>query len=260
MNNIALDLGIIKIHWYSLTMLTAMVVGGILFINECKKKSINKEIIENMLFYTIIFGILGARIYYVIFNLSYYLSNPIEIIEIWNGGLAIHGGLIGGVLTILYHCKKHNISFLSILDNASFPVIISQAIGRWGNFFNQEAHGPVTTFATLKSLYIPDFIIKGMKIGGLYYHPTFYYECIWNILGFIVLITINKYKKNLKKGTLTGIYLMWYSSARFFIESLRTDSLMLFNLKIAQIVSIILFLIGVYLVFIRKDKKQSKEE
>ena len=188
MNNIALDLGFIKIHWYSLTMLTAIIVGSLIFYKQSKEEELNNNFLENMIFYTIIFGILGARIYYVIFNLNYYLDNIKEIFMIWHGGLAIHGALIGGVLTIIYHCKKYKVNILKILDMAAPAVIIAQAIGRWGNFFNKEAHGMATTISTLKNLHIPNFIIKGMNIDGIYYHPTFYYEFLWNILGFIILI------------------------------------------------------------------------
>lgn len=179
---------------------------------------------------------------------------------VWHGGLAIHGGLIGGSIALIYKCRKEKISFLKIMDMAAPAVIIAQAIGRWGNFFNSEAHGPATTLNALQSLYIPDFIIKGMKINGTYFHPTFYYECIWNIIGFIILILIRKYKKQKKDGMLLGIYLMWYSFARFFIEGLRTDSLMFFNIKIAQVVSIILFALGIYLTFLKKDSKKVKNK
>ncbi len=254
-----IDLGFVKIYYYSITILLAVLIGGFLFFKEAKKQNIKKEDIEDILFITLIFGFLGARLYYVLFNLKYYLSNPLEILMVWHGGLAIHGGIILGAIALIYKCKKKNISFLKVLDIAAPSVIIAQAIGRWGNFFNQEAHGPATTLSNLKNLHIPNFIIKGMKIDKVYYHPTFLYESLWNILGFILIILIRKYKKPKKEGVLIGIYFMWYSLARFFIESLRTDSLMFFNLKVAQLVSILLFLLGAYLVFIRKDKKSIKK-
>jgi phosphatidylglycerol:prolipoprotein diacylglycerol transferase len=124
-------------------------------------------------------------------------------------------------------------------------VIIAQAIGRWGNFFNSEAHGPITTLAKLKDMYIPDFVINGMFIDGQYYIPTFYYESLWCIFGFVIMI-ICRYKwNNMKVGQMTGLYLFWYGVGRFFIESLRTDSLMFLNLKIAQLVSIIFIILGI---------------
>ncbi len=256
MNPVLIDLGFIQIYWYSLTMLIAILTGSYLFYRQLKKQNFSDDFIINLLFYAIIFGIIGARVYYVIFNLSYYIEYPIEIFEVWNGGLAIHGAILGGFLFLLYYCKKHSINLLKITDCAAVSVIISQAIGRWGNFFNQEAHGGITTLANLKKQLIPNFIIKGMNINNNYYIPTFYYESIWNILGFIFLIIIKKYYKKLKIGQLTGIYFMWYSLGRFFIESMRTDSLMLGNIRMAMLISILLFIIGAVLVFYkRKDTR-----
>lgn len=258
MNPIAIDLGIIQIHWYSITMLTAILLGAYLFIKEAKKNNLNEEYVNNLLFYGIIFGILGARLYYVLFNLDYYLQRPIEILEIWNGGLAIHGSLIAGGIWFIYYSKKNNVNPLKVLDMAAPYVILGQAIGRWGNFFNGEAHGLVTTRLALEKLYIPKFVIEGMNINGFYYVPTFYYEFLWNLLGFIVLIIIKK-KCKLKPGKLTGIYFIWYSFARFFIEGMRTDSLMLGNLRIAQLISILLFILGwIMLLWKSKDSRVNR--
>lgn len=257
MNPVFIDLGFIEIYWYSITMLLAIVLGSILFYNTLRKKNVSEIDITNMLFYAILFGILGARIYYCIFNLDYYLKYPIEILEVWNGGLAIHGAILGGFLAILIYSKKHKINILKITDAASFSLIIAQAIGRWGNFFNGEAHGGVTTLENLKSLFIPNFIIKGMYIEGNYYLPTFYFEFIWNVLGFIVLYLTYKKYKNLKQGMLTGMYLMWYSFGRFFIEGLRTDSLMISNISLVILIG--LFILGVlYMLYKRLNKINKK--
>lgn len=256
MNPIFLDFGSFKIYWYSITMLAAILVGTILFYKEAKKQKYTDDFLTNLLFYGIIFGIIGARLYFVLFNLEYYLSHPIEILEVWNGGLAIHGAIIGGGAWFIYYSLKHKINPLKVLDIAAVSIIIAQAIGRWGNFFNGEAHGIITTRRALESMYIPEFIIKGMYINGNYYIPTFYYEFLWNLLGFIVLLIIRKKAKKLKAGQLTGIYFMWYSFARFFIEGMRTDSLMLGSLRIAQVVSILLFIGGAILIFYpRKDTR-----
>ena len=236
---------------------------AILLINlESKKRNINKDFITNTIFYTFIFGLIGARLYYVLFNLDYFMSNPIEILQVWNGGLAIHGGIIFGVITIAIYCKKYKVNTLKILDICAPGLIIAQSIGRWGNFFNQEAHGAVTTLQHLQKLHIPDFIIRGMYINGSYYQPTFLYESLWTLLGFIILMLIRKLYKNLKTGQLTGIYLIWYSIGRFVIESFRTDSLMLGSFKIARIVSIILFAIGIVLIFVisKKQKRYRQNE
>jgi phosphatidylglycerol:prolipoprotein diacylglycerol transferase len=138
---------------------------------------------------------------------------------------------------------------------AAPSLILGQAIGRWGNFFNSEAHGGATTLIALRSKHIPDFIINGMYINGVYYEPTFFYESLWCFLGFIVLLIVRHYKY-LKVGQLSGIYFMWYGVGRFFIEAMRTDSLMLGGFKVAQLVSLVLFIIGLALVMImgRKSK------
>ena len=223
MNKILFDLGIIQIKWYSLFIFIAMLVASILIYREARRKKIDDDTLFNMLFYGIIIGILGARLYYVLFNLNYYLKYPLEILMIWNGGLAIHGGLLAGLLFMAYYSKKHKINILGILDILVVGVIIAQSIGRWGNFFNQEAYGGIISLSTLKSMHLPQFIINGMYIDGDYRTPTFLYESFSSLLCFIVLILLRKTKK-IHTGQLTGIYLSWYGIERFFIEGLRTDS------------------------------------
>lgn len=259
MNPVMVDLGIIKIYYYSVMILIGMVIGIFLIYKALTKKGFSEDFITDLMFYTIIFGILGARIYYVLFNLPYYSKNILEIFEIWNGGLAIHGGIIGGLLWIVYYCKKKNVNILKITDVLCVSLILAQAIGRWGNFFNGEAHGAVTTLEHLQSLGIPKFIINGMYINGNYYLPTFYFEFLLDIGLFIILILVRKYVKNPKNGLLTGLYFSIYSIGRFFIEGLRTDSLMLGNLRIARVISIILFLIGLFLIFYKqKDTRTNR--
>ena len=249
MNNILLKLGFIKIYWYSFLIFSGAAIGGFLAIKEAKKRGIPKDIMLNYFFYLLIFGIIGARIYYVIFNFEPYRNNLIDILKVWEGGLAIHGGIIGGLLLTLIFSKKYKINFFKFTDIAVVSLIIAQAIGRWGNFFNQEAYGPVTTLENLKNMHIPSFIIDNMFIMGSYHEPTFFYESIWCVAGFIFLLLIRNYKK-LHISNLTSFYLIWYGIGRFYIESLRTDSLMLNNLKVAQIISIIGIIIGITLLII----------
>ena len=250
-----IDLGIISIHWYSILLFIAILIGSNLAIKEAKKHGFEEDFMVNLLFLTVIIGIVGARIYYVIFNFDYYQNNLLEIFKVWNGGLAIHGGIIAGVITVIFLAKKYHLNFLKLLDMAAPSLILAQAIGRWGNFFNNEAHGIATTYTNLKNLFVPEFIINGMNIGGIYYLPTFYFESLWCLLGFIVLILIRKYKY-IKIGTTTCIYLMWYSIGRFFIEAWRTDSLMLGGFKVAQIISVILFIAGLaYLIYLSRKGK-----
>lgn len=260
MNRIAIDLGFIKIYWYSIMIILGAIVAIFLIKKEAKKRKINESFIVNLIFYAFIFGLIGARLYYVIFNIDYFSHNIVEIFKVWNGGLAIHGGILLGGLTIIIYCKKYNVNLLKILDICVIGVIIAQAIGRWGNFFNQEAYGMATTLNHLKDLRLPNFIIEGMNINGVYYQPTFLYESLWNIVGFVLLIIIRKFYKNLKTGQLTGIYLMWYSVGRCIIEYFRSDSLMLNNFKVAQIMSVILFIIGFILVFVISGKQKHYRE
>lgn len=253
MNRVALDLGFIQIYWYSICIFLGVLFGIIIAYLEVKKKKIPEDFFFNLIFYALITGFIGARLYYVAFNLEYYLANPLEILEVWNGGLAIHGGILSSCIFIIFYCKKHKQKTLRTLDILVVGLILGQAIGRWGNFFNQEAFGQLTTKVALENMMIPDFIINGMYINGAYYQPTFLYESIWNFLGFIILLIARRSKK-LRNGQLTCIYLMWYSIGRFIVEGFRSDSLMLGGLKMAQLVSIVLFVVGLFLFIILKKR------
>lgn len=244
MNPIALQIGPFSIKWYSLMILLGVIVGISLLLKEGKKYNYPKDFLFNLCFWAIIFGFIGARIYYVLFNFDIYKNDPISIFKIWEGGLAIHGGLIAGFITMYLYCKKYNVRLLKITDMAVPGILLAQSIGRWGNFFNMEAHGGAVLRSTLESFHIPEFIINGMNINGVYYHPTFFYESLWCLLGFIILVLLKHYKY-LKVGSLTFSYLCFYSVGRFVIEALRTDSLMIGGFKVAQILSIILFIIGI---------------
>lgn len=257
MNPVLLDLGFIKIYWYSIMILLGIFIGGSLIIKESKRFKIPEDYIVNMILYTIIFGIIGARLYYVIFNWDYYGTNIIDIFKVWEGGLAIHGGILFGLITIIIYTKKYNVKTLRMLDIIVVGLIIGQAIGRWGNFFNGEAHGAATTLEFLNSLHLPKFIINGMHINGVYYHPTFLYESLWNLIGFIVLLLFRKRYYN-KIGQTTGLYLIWYGIGRFFIEGMRTDSLMFGSFRMAQIISILFVIIGLIIIIIKS--KGSKLE
>ena len=258
MNRVAFNIFGFNVYYYSLCILLGVIIAYILITREGKKQGLPKEFISDLIFYTLIIGILGARVYYCVFNLDYYLANPSEILKIYNGGLAIHGGVIAGLIFVYFYTKKKNISFIKILDIVAPAVIIAQSFGRWGNFFNQEAHGGITTYQNLKNMHIPEFIINGMHIEGKYYYPTFFFESIWCLIGFIILMIARK-NKNLRKGFQIGFYFIWYGIGRFFIEALRTDSLMFFGLKIAQIVSLIGIIIGIIIIVTNRNKKYYNE-
>lgn len=258
MNPILISIGPIDIYWYSFILLIAFSLGFFLLLKMGEKQGIKKEFIYDYACYLIPICLIGARLYYVLFELDYYLNDLLAIFRVWEGGLAIHGGIIAGTLFTFFYTKKNKVNFFKLTDILVICLIIGQILGRWGNFFNGEAYGPETTLAFLKSIYLPNFIIEGMHINGSYYHPTFLYESLWNVIGLIILLIAKKYTK--KEGTLTSLYLIYYGIGRFMIESLRQDSLMLGSLKIAQIVSIFMILFGIIIfIFFRKEKEYEKK-
>lgn len=258
MDRVALDLGFIQIYWYSIFIFVALLVACTVIYKEAKKRGIDEDTLINMTFGTVIFGIIGARLYYVLFNLPYYSKNIVEIFEIWNGGLAIHGGIIFGLLSIIVFCKKRKMNVMRMLDIIVVGLIIGQAIGRWGNFFNSEAYGAITTLEKLQSQGIPQFIIDGMYILGEYRQPTFFYESVGCVFGFLAMLII-RCGKYLKRGNLTAFYLVWYGILRFLVEGLRSDSLMLGPIKMAQAVSLLFVLIGM-IIFIINLKRSKGDE
>lgn len=257
MDGILVDLGFVQIYWYSVMLFVGFLLGGYLLLREAKRFKIDEEFVVNLFFYTIPISIIGARLYYVAFNWEMYADNIIDIFKVWEGGLAIHGGILFGLLFVIIYTHKYGYSIIRMMDMASVGLIVGQIIGRWGNFFNQEAHGPATTLETLKSYHLPNFIIEGMNINGTYYHPTFLYESLWNLVGLIIMLIIRRTKK-IKLGQVTGFYMIWYGVGRYFIESLRTDSLMYGDFKVAQLISIAFVIIG--LVLVLKNAFNSKFE
>ena len=248
-----------EVRWYSVLILLAVSISFLLIDLESRKFQIKREFLFNMMFWTIVLGILGARLYYVLFNLSYYLDNLSEIYKIWNGGLAIHGGMIFGLITILIYCHKYQVNTKKILDICAPAVLISQAIGRWGNFFNQEAFGSAVNYHTLVNMkIIPQFVIDNMLIEGQYHLPMFYFESLLCFIGFILLLFLRR-RKYIKNGQVFAIYLIWYGLVRFFIEIFRMDSLMIGTFKMAQIVSVIMVLIGLYIMIVQYRKPKLDE-
>lgn len=246
MNPIMFKIGGIGIRWYSVLILISFVIGYFLVLRRARKQGISGTYITDLSFYLIVACIIGARLYYCLFNIDYYKDNLIEVLKIWEGGLAIHGGIIAGLIVLIVYTKKYNIGFLRLTDIIAPALALGQAIGRWGNFFNGEAYGPATTMYELKRLHIPNFIIDGMYIDGTYHHPTFLYESLACLLIFIVIMIIRN-NKLIKDGQVTGIYFIMYGLARFFIEPLRQDSLFLGTMKAAQLISVIMFIVGAIL-------------
>lgn len=264
LNPVAISLGpFINIHWYGIILGTAVLVGLLLAIREGKRHGYDPDLFLDLALYGVPAAIIGARLYYVIFEWSYYSQHPEKIIAVWEGGLAIHGALIGSILAGYFFTKKRKLPFWKLADIAAPSIIIGQVIGRWGNFMNQEAHGGVVSREFLESLHLPEFIINQMYIynpipggdlaaGFYYHHPTFLYESLWNLVGFGLLLALRRV--NLRRGELFFTYFIWYSIGRFFVEGLRTDSLMLTDtLRIAQVMSILL-IIGAVLAIIYRRK------
>lgn len=253
MNPVAFEVFGIEIRWYGLIISMGVLAAMMLIYILTKKKNLNYDIIIDAFLITFPISIIGARLYYVAFEYENYHSFA-DIINIRNGGMAIHGGVIAALLSGYIFAKYKKINFFKYVDVIMPGVILAQAIGRWGNFMNQEAHGgPVSKEFISK---FPEFIQNGMLINGTYYHPTFLYESIWNLLVCLILVYILLKKKESKDGVILGGYLVLYSIGRFFIEGLRTDSLMFMGLRTAQVVSIIGVILGIALIiFVSKKNK-----
>ncbi|EAF5294769.1 prolipoprotein diacylglyceryl transferase [Listeria monocytogenes] len=249
---VAIQIGSISVKWYGVIIASAVVIALLLALSEANKRKMDKEIIVDLLIWAIPISIISARIYYVIFEWDFYKNNLGEIVKIWHGGIAIYGALIGAVLTAIIFSRIKKISFWQLADVVAPSLIIAQAIGRWGNFMNQEAHGAETTRSFLESLHLPDFIINQMYIDGAYYQPTFLYESLWNVLGFVILLIIRRTK--IRRGELFLGYVIWYSFGRFFIEGIRTDSLMWGDFRVSQALSLLLIVLSIGIIIYRRLK------
>ncbi|MFM2060873.1 MAG: hypothetical protein RLZZ507_543 [Cyanobacteriota bacterium] len=237
---IIFELGPVVIRWYGLLIASAVLIGVSLSQYLAKRRHVNPELISDLSIWLVIGAIPAARLYYVLFQWPEYSQHPERIIAIWQGGIAIHGAIIGGVAAALIFAKLKKMSFWQLADLVAPSLILGQAIGRWGNFFNSEAFGRPTDLPW--KLYIPPDRRPPSLVNFEYFHPTFLYESLWNLMVFALLLTLFfralSGKPRLKVGTLFLVYWVAYSLGRFWIEGLRTDSLMLGPLRIAQMVSL----------------------
>lgn len=241
-DRVAFSIGPFTVYWYGVIIGLAMLLAITLAAREGRQRGLKEDAISDLTMWVIPIGLIGARIYYVLFEWAYYSQNPAEIIAIWQGGIAIYGGLIAGGLTVYWYTKNKKLPLALMLDVLAPYVLLAQSIGRWGNFINQEAHGGAVSRAFLENLFLPQFIIDQMQINGVYYHPTFLYESLWSLLGFIVIIALRNRQGLLRQGEVALSYVIWYSAGRFFIEGLRTDSLMIGDfLRVSQGLSLLLF-------------------
>ncbi len=252
---VAFSFGPITVRWYGLLIASALLIGAVGGCYGCRRAGIDEDDFLTIFMAMAVTAIIGARAYYVIFNLPYYLKYPGEIIAVWHGGLAVHGGLIAGILTMWAGCNYYKIRFWQLADILAPLMILGQAIGRWGNYFNQEAYGYAVDKADVP---------WAMWIDGAYRHPTFLYESIWNLLVFFFLLWLGK-QLFTREGDVGLSYLMLYSVGRCFIEGFRTDSLMLGPLRMAQVVSLSLFIGAALVLWYRRKNgmaplKNTKKE
>ncbi|HFI0451599.1 TPA: prolipoprotein diacylglyceryl transferase [Streptococcus suis] len=250
MDPIAIRLGPLEIRWYAICILLGLVLGVYLATKEAPRKKILQDDILDFILLAFPLSIIGARIYYVAFSWIEYKDNLLSVFAIWNGGIAIYGGLITGAIVLYFFTRHRFINTLDFLDVVAPSVMIAQAIGRWGNFFNQEAYGKAVDSLN----YLPTFIRDQMYIDGAYRQPTFLFESLWNLLGFGLICVLRRRPHLLKQGEITAFYLIWYGCGRLLIEGLRTDSLMFLGIRVSQWLSGILILVGISMVVVRRRK------
>ena len=237
--------GPIRLHMYGFSIALALLTAWYIAFQIVDRFGISKGDLDKSLLWIVVPGLMGARIYFVLFELQYFLEHPVETIAFWNGGMSIYGALIGGVLGLLLFSRVKGLPFLKFLDITAVVVPLGQSIGRWGNFFNQEAFGEPTSLAW--GLYISPRFRPAEFLQSQYFHPTFLYESIWNLIVFYILLTLSK--KLRKPGVIAAYYLMLYPAGRFFIESLRLDSVFIASVRVDQAVSLVVMLLGGALLF-----------
>ncbi len=240
MNPIAFEIFGISIRWYGIIMASAMLIGLALVSYRGKQYGYSSETFVDLALWVLPAAVVGARLYYVIFEFERYGGDVLRMINIREGGLAIHGGVIGGLLAGYFYCRHKKLNMWQLADLAMPSLILGQAIGRWGNFINGEAHGG------------PTDLPWGIMVDGVKVHPTFLYESIWNLLVFVLLLRLSRLKKF--NGEIVCWYLILYSAGRFFIEGLRTDSLMLGPLRMAQVISLLFIALGTAIIVYKRKK------
>ncbi|OTN76104.1 prolipoprotein diacylglyceryl transferase [Enterococcus sp. 8G7_MSG3316] len=259
-NRVAFELFGLPIYWYAIIIVSGVIIAMWLSTREAVRVGLKPDDVTDFMLIGLPVSIIGARLYYILFDLPYYLNDPGQIFNIRSGGIAIYGALIAGGIWLYFFCQRNFISTWTFLDIAAPSVLLAQGIGRWGNFMNHEAHGEEVSRAFLESMHLPKFIIDNMYIDEAYRQPTFLYESVWNVIGFIVLIVLRKKTGLLKEGEVFLGYLMWYGFGRFFIEGMRTDSLYLVgDLRVSQALSALLFVGAIVLLIWRRKKEAPKE-
>ena len=244
MDRVAFTIFGIDVMWYGILMATGMILGTLIAIKEAKRVGIKEDYILDLAIIAIPAGLLCARLYYVLFNWGYYSNNPSQILNFRGGGMAIHGALIGGVLAGYIFSRYKKLDFFKLADTVMLGMPLAQSIGRWGNFINQEAHGGPTNLPW------------GIMVNGVKVHPTFLYESIWDF-GIFVFLWIFRKKKSYE-GQVIVLYAILYSLGRFFIEGLRTDSLMIGPFRMAQVISLVGIIGGIVVHMYLSNKNKKK--
>jgi len=239
----SINFGIFTIRWYGVILAAAILAGFFLARKYSWTFGISEKEIDDLSFWLVLTGILGARIYYVLFSFSYYLNAPSEIIKIWHGGLSIYGGLIAGFGFLFFYTLRRAYSFYQLSDLIVLALPISQAIGRLGNFVNLEAFGLPTNLPW--KMFVDQAHRPFEYIGYSFFHPAFLYEILLNLFVFVALFFL---KTRFKNGILTYIYLALYSFGRFFIESIRLDSFFVLGYRADQIVALIIFVFSIFMI------------
>ena len=259
-NRVAFELFGLPIYWYAIIIVSGVIIAMWLSTREAVRVGLKPDDVTDFMLIGLPVAIIGARLYYILFDLQYYIDDPSQIFNIRSGGIAIYGALIAGGIWLYFFCQRNFISPWTFLDIAAPSVLLAQGIGRWGNFMNHEAFGAEVSRSFLESLYIPKFIIDNMYIDEAYRQPTFLYESVWNMIGFIVLIFLRKKTGLLKEGEVFLSYLIWYGFGRFFIEGMRTDSLYLFgDIRVSQALSALLFFGAIGLLIWRRKNQTLKD-
>jgi phosphatidylglycerol---prolipoprotein diacylglyceryl transferase len=289
-NPIAFSIGPLQVHWYGLILGLGALMGLLLIIREGRRYGIPQEFFMDLLLFGVPSAIIAARIYYVAFRWPDYRDHWVDVFKIWNGGIAIYGALIGAIICAVIYTRYKGYNFWRIADICGPGLLIGQAIGRWGNFVNQEAYGGPTDEAFLRNnLHLPDFIVNQMNVNGVYHHPTFLYESVWNLVGILVLMFFRR-RHFVRAGEIFMGYFIWYGIGRFFIEALRTDSLTfdgpawlaslvnslwspmtLFgfqqgaiepgygNIRVSQLLSLVLIIVAIIFIIVRRKTKKNLE-
>ncbi|WP_024546740.1 prolipoprotein diacylglyceryl transferase [Picosynechococcus sp. NKBG15041c] len=244
---ILFEVGNFALRWYGLLIASAVLIGVSLSQFLAQRRGVKPELLADYVIWGIIGAIPCARLYYVLFQWGNYADRPQDILAIWQGGIAIHGAILGGAIAALIFCRLNRLSFWQLADLIAPSLILGQAIGRWGNFFNSEAFGAPTDLPW--KLYIPPANRPLSLIEYEYFHPTFLYESLWNLGVFALLLYLFfwglRHGDRLKTGTIFFTYWITYSAGRVWIEGLRTDSLMLGGIRVAQLVSLTGMALGI---------------